>query len=127
MAELYGVETKRINEAVKNNPERFPVNYVKDLVLKEKNELVENSDRFNRIKHSTSRPEAFTETGWLLPLCISKGLLNRADSSDFFIPFCPSCHGRPVLSARHSTDSSAGITRKNFAAACRQQLVLRFL
>jgi hypothetical protein len=24
LAELYGVETKRINEAVKNNPEKFP-------------------------------------------------------------------------------------------------------
>ncbi|OEL11035.1 hypothetical protein BHF72_2494 [Cloacibacterium normanense] len=24
VAELYGVETKRINEAVKNNPEKFP-------------------------------------------------------------------------------------------------------
>ena len=25
---LYGVETKRINEAVKNNPEKFPEGYV---------------------------------------------------------------------------------------------------
>lgn len=24
VAELYGVETKRVNEAVKNNPEKFP-------------------------------------------------------------------------------------------------------
>lgn len=24
IAELYGVETKRINEAVKNNPDKFP-------------------------------------------------------------------------------------------------------
>ena len=29
VAELYGVETKRINEAVKNNPEKFP----KDIFL----------------------------------------------------------------------------------------------
>ena len=28
VAELYGVETKRINEAVKNNPEKFPDGYV---------------------------------------------------------------------------------------------------
>ena len=33
LAELYGVETKRINEAVKNNPERFPDNYVKELTF----------------------------------------------------------------------------------------------
>ena len=28
VAILYGVETKRVNEAVKNNPERFPEGYV---------------------------------------------------------------------------------------------------
>ena len=28
VAELYGVETKRINEAVSNNPEKFPEGYI---------------------------------------------------------------------------------------------------
>ncbi|GAB1232700.1 hypothetical protein UT4_11660 [Ferrigenium sp. UT4] len=28
VAQLYGVETKRINEAVKNNPEKFPAEYI---------------------------------------------------------------------------------------------------
>jgi hypothetical protein len=28
VAELYGVETKRINEAVKNNPEKFPDGFI---------------------------------------------------------------------------------------------------
>ena len=27
VAELYGVETKRVNEAVKNNPDKFPKGY----------------------------------------------------------------------------------------------------
>lgn len=31
VAELYGVETKRINEAVRNNPEKFPGGYVFEL------------------------------------------------------------------------------------------------
>ena len=31
VAELYGVETKRINEAVKNNPDKFPTGYVIEL------------------------------------------------------------------------------------------------
>jgi hypothetical protein len=31
VAELYGVETKRINEAVKNNPEKFPEGYIFEL------------------------------------------------------------------------------------------------
>jgi hypothetical protein len=28
VAHLYGIETKRVNEAVKNNPEKFPEGYV---------------------------------------------------------------------------------------------------
>ena len=31
VAEIYGVETKRINEAVKNNPDKFPAGYVVEL------------------------------------------------------------------------------------------------
>jgi len=31
VAEIYGVETKRINEAVKNNPDKFPTGYVIEL------------------------------------------------------------------------------------------------
>lgn len=53
VAELYGVETKRVNEAVKNNPEKFPDGYLIELNSHEKNELVEIFDRFNKLKHST--------------------------------------------------------------------------
>lgn len=60
VALLYGVETKRINEAVKNNPERFPEGYIFELTDKEKNELVENFDHFNILKHSKVNPKAFT-------------------------------------------------------------------
>lgn len=31
VAELYGVETKRVNEAVRNNPEKFPDGYIFEL------------------------------------------------------------------------------------------------
>ena len=63
VALLYGVETKRINEAVKNNLDRFPVGYIIEVNKDTKNELVENFDRFKTLKHSTSLPKAFTEKG----------------------------------------------------------------
>jgi len=63
VAELYGVETKRINEAVKNNPEKFPKGYIVTISSDDKSELVENFDRFNSLKHSTALPSAFTEKG----------------------------------------------------------------
>ena len=53
VAALYGVETKRVNEAVKNNPEKFPFGYIFELDKYERKELVENFDRFNVLKHST--------------------------------------------------------------------------
>jgi hypothetical protein len=72
VAELYGVQTKRVNEAVSNNPEKFPEGYILELFESEKNELVENFDRFNRLKHSTSVPKAFTERGLYMLATILK-------------------------------------------------------
>ena len=63
LAELYGVATKRLNEQVKRNRERFPVDFMFQLTIGEKSELVANCDRFNSLKHSTSLPFAFTEHG----------------------------------------------------------------
>jgi hypothetical protein len=59
VAEVYGVETKRVNEAVKNNRDKFPGDYLTELSQDEKNELVENFDRFNRLKHSTGPAQSF--------------------------------------------------------------------
>ncbi len=63
LAEIYGVETKRVNEQVKRNIERFPDSYRFQLPENEKIELVANCDRFKTLKHSTSNPYVFTEQG----------------------------------------------------------------
>ena len=63
LAELYGVETKRINEQVKRNAERFPSNFHFQLNENERIELVAICDRFEKLKHSSSLPFAFTEQG----------------------------------------------------------------
>ena len=75
VAELYGVETKRINEALKNNPDKFPDEYLITLNIKEKDELVENFDRFKTLKHSTVEPHAFTEKGLYMLATILKSPL----------------------------------------------------
>lgn len=66
LAELYGVETKNLNRQVKRNPERFPSEFMFQLTISEKNELVTNWHRFNSLKHSTVLPFAFTEYGALM-------------------------------------------------------------
>ena len=72
VADIYGVETKRINEAVSNNPEKFPKGYIITLDKSEKTGLVENFDRFNKLKHSTVVPTAFTERGLYMLATILK-------------------------------------------------------
>ncbi len=63
LAELYGVDTKVLNQAVKRNVERFPEHFRFQLSNQEKDELVTNCDRFNGLKHSSVNPFAFTEQG----------------------------------------------------------------
>ena len=63
LAELYGVETKAINQAVKRNIERFPPIFRFQLTEIELTELVTICDRFEKLKHSSSLPFVFTEQG----------------------------------------------------------------
>lgn len=72
VAELYGVETRDINKAVKNNQEKFPVGYIIELTKDEKKQLVENFHRFDNLKHSTVNPKAFTEKGLYMLATILK-------------------------------------------------------
>jgi hypothetical protein len=51
---------------VKRNAERFPEDFAFRLSTEEKTELVAKCDRFNRLKHSTAFPLAFTEHGAIM-------------------------------------------------------------
>ncbi len=63
IADLFDVKTKRLNEQVKRNINRFPQEFCFQLTDIEKNKLVANCDRFKNLKHSSSNPYAFTEQG----------------------------------------------------------------
>jgi len=63
LAVLYGVPTKALNQAVNRNIKRFPEDFMFEITLSEKNELVTNCDRFTTMKHSTVLPYVFTEQG----------------------------------------------------------------
>lgn len=73
VAVLYGVETKRVNEAVKNNPQKFPLGYLFELDDREKIEVVENFDHLKNLKFSKVSPTAFTERGLYMLATILKG------------------------------------------------------
>ena len=63
LAELYDVDTKVLNQAVKRNIHRFPNSFRFRLSSLEKDELVTNCDRFQSLKHSSVNPYVFTEQG----------------------------------------------------------------
>lgn len=63
LAKLYKVETKRINEAVKNNPDKFPERYSFVLTNSEKNNLWSKFSTANISSMSRTNPRVFTEQG----------------------------------------------------------------
>jgi hypothetical protein len=63
LAELYDVDTKVLNQAVKRNEARFPHDFRFQLTMQEKDEPVTNCDRLNSLKHSSVNPYVFTEQG----------------------------------------------------------------
>lgn len=66
LAAIYGVPTKRLNEQVKRNAERFPADFVFRLTVAEKSEVVANCDHLHRLKFAKALPHAFTEHGALM-------------------------------------------------------------
>ncbi|MBL0037691.1 MAG: ORF6N domain-containing protein [Nitrosomonadales bacterium] len=63
LAELYGVPTKALNQAVKRNQERFPEDFMFQLSAAEKAEVVTNCDHLANLKFAKTSPYAFTEHG----------------------------------------------------------------
>jgi len=66
LAALYDVPTKRLNEQVKRNAERFPADFMFRLTRRERDELVANCDHLSRLKFASAMPCAFTEHGALM-------------------------------------------------------------
>lgn len=82
VAVLYGVETKRINEAVKNNADKFPAGYIMDVDAEEFRGL---RSKFSTAKFAKTRvlPKAFTEKGLYMMATILKS--KRATTATFAI------------------------------------------
>lgn len=63
LAKLYGVETKRLKEAVKRNLSRFPNDFMFVLTQEESAALRSQFATLKRGEHSKYLPAAFTEQG----------------------------------------------------------------
>ena len=84
VAQLYGVQTKEVNQAIKNNPEKFPEGYIISLNKEEWSSLISkisilDSEEILKSKNLTSSwggtrklPKAFTEKGLYMLATILK-------------------------------------------------------
>jgi hypothetical protein len=66
LARLYGVSTKRLNQQVRRNSNRFPEDFLFQLTAEEKAEVVANCDHLSNLKFSRASPLAFTEHGAIM-------------------------------------------------------------
>jgi len=66
LAELYGVETRVLNQAVKRNITRFPEDFRFRLTKAEREEVITNCDHLTDLKFSPNLPYAFTEHGAIM-------------------------------------------------------------
>jgi hypothetical protein len=66
LARLYGVTTKRLNEQVKRNRDRFPERFLFQLAADEKSEVVAICDHLKKLRFSPVLPYAFTEHGAIM-------------------------------------------------------------
>lgn len=72
VASLYGVETKRVNEAVRNNPEKFPADYM-FVLTKEESDILRSKISTTKLSpKSRSLPKVFTEKGLYMLATILK-------------------------------------------------------
>ena len=75
VARIYGVETKRVNEAIKENLDKFPTGYILKLTNEETHSLRSEKttlEKFGRGQHSKYNPTAFTEKGLYMLATILK-------------------------------------------------------
>ena len=72
VAELYGISTREVNQALKNNPEKFPEGYVFELNGEEREEVIKIFDNLGNLRYSPSSPKAFTEKGLYMLATILK-------------------------------------------------------
>jgi len=83
LAELYQVETRRLNEQVKRNTGRFPERYMFRLTEEENESLRSQNTSLKRGRHSKYPPDAFTEHGILILSSVLKS--ERAEKVNLLI------------------------------------------
>ena len=105
LAELYGVRTKDVNQAVRRNEERFPDDFCFRINQIEKSEVVTICDHLSRLKFSKAMPRAFTEYGAIMVATVLNSP-RAVEMSVYVVRAFVKAAGCPVLELQNSPASS---------------------
>ena len=125
LADLYGVTTKRLNEQVRRNRERFPKDFLFQLTETEKAEVVANCDHLTKLKFSPNPPYAFTEHGAIM----AASVLNSPSAVEVSVyvvrAFVQLRELARLYSIQVTYEDAAGTTRKASSESLRVALRMR--
>ena len=112
VARIYGVETKRINEAVRNNPDKFPEGFILSL---DKKELMDLRSKFSTTKLSPKSrvmPKAFTERGLYMLATILRSSIAIQTTFTIINTFAQVRELKEEISAMHAEGDKSNQTSR---------------
>ena len=112
IANLYGVETKRINEAVRNNPDKFPEDYMFALTSEELQNLRTKISTTNISSKSRTMPKVFTEKGLYMLATILKSPIAISVTFAIIETFAKTRYLKRELVALHKETDSTQASKK---------------
>ena len=112
IANLYGVETKRINEAVRNNPDKFPEDYMFALTSEELQNLRTKISTTNISAKSRTMPKVFTEKGLYMLATILKSPIAVSVTFAIIETFAKTRYLKRELVALHKETDSTQASEK---------------
>ena len=112
IAKLYGVETKRINEAVRNNPDKFPEDYMFALTSEELQDLRTKISTTNISSKSRTMPKVFTEKGLYMLATILKSPIAISVTFAIIETFAKTRYLKRELVALHKETDSTQASKK---------------
>jgi hypothetical protein len=123
VATLYGVETREINQAIKNNPGKFPAGYtyiltnqevaeMRSKILTTSSETTENKQVNTKITKSHYNPTALTEKGLYMMATILKSEQATQTTIAIIETFAKTRYLKRELVALHKETDSAQASEK---------------
>ena len=114
IAELYGVKTKDVNQAVRANPEKFPEGSFFVISKDEKKDIIRKHERFDKVKFSSLLPAAFSERSLYMLATVLKSEKATLTTAAMVEVFAKTRElSRTVLDISHSPEDQRSLLKQS--------------